>query len=73
MITAKVYCDNKVERGEGDDRSATVTFRADYDDGRNREWSYYTPGLSLQMTLNGDASDLFAPGTSYTLQFVEGD
>jgi hypothetical protein len=70
MITAKVKCATKNESGEGDDRRAAVTFYADYADGRNKEWAIATPTLSLQMTLNGKAADLFEQGRAYTLQFV---
>lgn len=68
MITAKVHCQSKTKSGEGDDRQAVVT---DYADGRNKQWSRYTPALSLQMTLKGDVADRFELGKAYTLQFVE--
>lgn len=73
MITAKVKCQTKTESGEGDKRQAVVSFAADYNDGRNREWASATPTLSLSMTLNGEAADLFEEGAAYTLQFVEAD
>lgn len=73
VITAKVRCDNKTESGEGDARQAVVTFGADYADERNKEWAKATPTLSLSMTLNGKAADLFEQGSAYTLQFVEED
>jgi hypothetical protein len=71
VITAKVQCSSKVESGEGDTRQTVVTFVADYADGRNKEWSLYTPALSLSMTLKGDVADRFEPSKAYTLQFVE--
>lgn len=71
MITAKVQCSSKNETGEGDSRQAVVTFSPDYADGRNKEWSLYTPALSLSMTLKGAVADRFEPGKAYTLQFVE--
>ena len=71
MITAKVVCHRKDEYGEGDARSASVQFQPDYADGRNKEWASATPSLSLAMTLNGRAADLFKQGAAYTLQFVE--
>lgn len=73
MITAKVFCANKVESGEGDTRQATVTFGADYADGRNKEWSLYTPALSLSLTLKGAVADRFEVGKAFTLQFVPED
>ncbi|MFI5687903.1 hypothetical protein [Streptomyces sp. NPDC051636] len=68
-ITAKVVCGSKTETGEGSSRQALVSFVPDYADGRNKEWSLATPHLSLSMTLNGPASDLFEPQQAYTLTF----
>lgn len=73
MITAKIHCQTKSESGEGDDRQVQVTFLPDYSDGRNKEWSRYTPALSLSMTLKGAVADRFEQGKAYTLQFVEDD
>lgn len=70
MITAKIICNSKSESGEGEDRVATVSFNADYADGRNKEWSRYTPALSLTMTLKGDVADKFEAGRAYTLGFT---
>jgi hypothetical protein len=53
MVTAKITCLSKSESGEGDDRQVNVSFGADYADDRNKEWSRYTPGLSLTMGLRG--------------------
>jgi glucose-6-phosphate isomerase len=71
MITAKVRCCHKTESGEGENRTARVSFLPDYVDGRNAEWAAATPSLSLEMTLNNKAADLFKADTAYTLQFVE--
>lgn len=71
MITAKVTCSSKVESGEGDKRQAVLTFGADYADGRNKEWSLYTPALSMSMTVKGEVADRFEPSQRYTLQFVQ--
>lgn len=71
MVTAKVFCAGKTESGEGDQRQTTVTFGADYQDGRNKEWSLYTPALSLSMTLKGAVADRFKQGGKYTLTFEE--
>lgn len=73
MITAKIRCDSKTESGSTVDgsRQARVSFGPDYADNRNREWSLATPTLSLTMTLNGEAADLFDQGKRYTLQFVD--
>lgn len=71
MITAKVRCSTKNVVGEGENRYADVSFTPDYADGRNKEWAWATPGLSLAMRLNDKATDLFEHGKAYTLQFVE--
>ena len=71
MITAKVICYRKDVTSNGDIRGAVVHFSPDYGDGRNQEWAQATPSLSLTMTLNGAAADLFEQSKPYTLQFVE--
>jgi hypothetical protein len=71
MVTAKTHCQSKVEAGEGDTRTANVTFVPDYADGRNKEWALYTPGLSLSMGLKGAVADRFQVGKAYTLTFEE--
>lgn len=70
QVTAKVCCGSKNESGEGDERQVVVSFHPDYADGRNKEWSLYTPHLSLQMTLRGQVADLFEQGKAYTLTFT---
>lgn len=71
MITAKVICYRKDVTSQGDLRGATVHFSPDYADGRNQEWAQATPSLSLTMTLNGHAADLFEQSKRYELQFVK--
>ena len=72
MITVKVFVQFKSDpEGEGEDRQVRVNFLPDYNDGRNKEWSRYTPALSLSMTLKGDVADQFEVGQAYTLQFVK--
>lgn len=73
MITAKVKCYQKTETGAGADRQVQVGFNADYANGRNQEWSLYTPALSLSMTLKGAVADRFEIGKAYTLTFAEGE
>ena len=73
MVTAKIICQSKTETGEGDDRTATVTFAPDYADGRNAEWARWTPGLSLTIGLRGSVADRFEVGKAYTLTFTEED
>lgn len=69
MVTAKVLCLSKLESGVGENRQVVTTFSPDYNDGRNKEWSVFTPALSLSMTLRGSAADLFDIGAAYTLTF----
>jgi len=69
-VTAKVTCNTKTESGEGEQRQVVVNFLPDYADGRNKEWSLYTPCLSLSMTLKGSVADQFEPGKAYTLTFT---
>jgi hypothetical protein len=71
MITAKVICYRKDVTSQSDLRGATVHFSPDYADGRNQEWAQATPSLSLTMTLNGDAAELFEQNKCYELRFVE--
>jgi hypothetical protein len=68
-VTAKISCTRKTEQGEGAERQVQVDFLPDYNDGRNKEWSLYTPALSLSMTLKGAVADHFEPGQHYTLTF----
>lgn len=69
-ITAKIICQNKIEQGEGDDRTVDVSFGADYADDRNKEWARFTPGLSLTMGLKGAVADQFEVGKAFTLTFT---
>jgi hypothetical protein len=68
MITAKATCNSKLITGAGEHRQAVVKFTADSSP-ENKEWSLYTPCLSLEMTLKGAVADRFEPGQSYTLTF----
>lgn len=70
MVTAKIVCQSKQESGEGDDRTVNVAFAPDYNDGRNKEWARWTPGLSLTMGLKGSVADQFEVGKAYTLTFT---
>lgn len=70
MVTAKVKVWTKVENGEGEQRQSTVTFGADYSDGRNKEWASATPSLQITMLMRGPVADQFEIGKAYTLQFV---
>lgn len=71
MITAKIKVVSKSASGEGDDRQVAVSFQPDYADGRNKEWSRYTPAMNLSITLKGAVADQFEVGDAFTLQFVK--
>jgi hypothetical protein len=65
-VTAKVRIQNKTEFKE----HTTLTFYADYADGRNKEWAYATPSLSVQMTVRPEVGQHFEQGKAYTLTFT---
>ncbi len=70
QVTAKVIVTGKNETGEGEDRQATVSFAPDYQDGRNKEWARWTPGLSLTIGLKGEVADRFETGQAFLLTFT---
>lgn len=69
MITAKVKC-TRHEPNPHDDSQVLLEFQPDYNDGRNKEWSKYTPALSLTMTVKAEVAENFELLAPYTLQFV---
>lgn len=70
MITAKVRLSGKFSGGDGQTR---LDFHADYADGRNKEWSKYTPHLNLTMTVLDEVAEKLDAQGAYTLQFVPED
>jgi hypothetical protein len=69
MITAKVMLAT-VQRHAGQNGQAQLTFQADYNDGRNKEWSVYTPSLTINMSVKDAVADKFELGGAYTLTFT---
>ena len=70
MITAKVTLASKVVQGVGTPYEAVnLTFSADYNDGRNKEWAKATPYLNLIMVVTPEVAERFEPSTKYTLTF----
>lgn len=65
-ITAKIKCSKKEPQGAD---QVSLGFQADYEDGRNKEWAKYTPGLSLTMGVKPEVAEHFAVGQAYTLTF----
>ena len=49
--------------------SAEVELVPDYADGRNKEWSYYTPSGVIRMNVNGPALQQFTQGQAFTVTF----
>lgn len=72
-ITAKAIVTNRTPHGEPGNTGMTITLGADYNDERNKEWAYYTPGLSIQMTVRESVADAFPLGAKFTLTFDSND
>lgn len=66
-INAKIKLSNKADIHDG---QVALVFGADYNDGRNKEWSKYTPALSLSMTVLESVAEKFEVGKAYTLTFT---
>lgn len=76
-VTAKVKLTGKTpftvkdkDTGEETVEQVGLGFAADYDDGRNKEWSKYTPTLSVTMTVLPEVAERFTAGAPYTLTFT---
>ncbi len=73
-VTAKVKLTGKTTYAEGtENEQVKLDFTPDYDDGRNKEWSLYTPALSLSMTVKPSVAEQFEPGQAFTLVFEPAD
>ena len=68
LVTAKVRLGSKIPV-ESDGDNVALTFMADYENERNKEWAKYTPALSLNMYVLKSVADKFEYGTTYTLTF----
>lgn len=66
-ITAKVVLQSKTPQGEGQEQ---LTFGPDYADGRNQEWSKYTPSLGVWLNVLTEVADNFELQGKYTLTFT---
>lgn len=65
-ITARAKCGNKTPYTD----QVSLSFYADYNDERNKEWSKYTPALSVSMTVIPEVAEHFEVGKNYTLTFT---
>jgi hypothetical protein len=64
-VTAKV----KVSSRTVMDDEVQLGFMADYDDGRNREWAKFTPGMSITTRMKKEVAEYFQLGDSFVLSF----
>lgn len=71
--TAKIVLNSKLEQGTGENRQVTVSFSANYADGKNSAWSLYTPSMQTTMVLKGEVADQFKIGQEYTVTFEESE
>lgn len=60
---------NLYSKGESKAGQVALVFSADYNDERNKEWSKYTPGLSLTMHVTDAVAEQFEQGGRYLLTF----
>lgn len=67
--TAKIKLTGKRPEGNPPHDQVGLEFHADYDDDRNKEWSKYTPALSLHMTVKPEVAERFEVGQAFTLVF----
>lgn len=71
-VTAKVVVSNRIEHkknAEGEVYNVAVSFYPDYADGRNKEWAFATPSLSLTMNVRPEVAQFFPLGQKFTLTF----
>lgn len=66
-VTAKVECSRKTNEASPD--QFELNFTPDYADGRNAEWSLYTPALAFSMIVKASAAEHFELGGKYTVTF----
>lgn len=70
MTTLRLHVTGKQEWGTGEDRTTSLSLTCDYADGRNKEWSRYTPSATLQMTVKGHIGDEFDLGNKVEVSLV---
>ena len=66
-ITAKIKVTGKTPHPDG---QTSLNFGADYSDDRNKEWSKYTPALSVGMAVLDSVAEHFEVGQAFTLTFI---
>lgn len=66
-VSAKVWVESIQNNGE----YSRVNFAADYNDERNKEWSYYTPSLDFHMNVREEVVEAnFKPGQRFDVLFT---
>lgn len=65
-ITAKMQLATMSHHADG---QTGLSFVVDYQDGRNKEWSKYTPGGQIQLTVKSEVAEHFELGGSYLVTF----
>jgi hypothetical protein len=68
-ITAVAKCQVHEEANE----QVLVTFAADYQDERNKEWAKYTPALSVSITVLPEVAAKYVDGARYFIHFEHAD
>ena len=65
-ITAKMQLATKAHHADG---QTNLKFVVDYQDGRNKEWSRYTPAGAIDLTVKSEVAENFTLGGSYLVTF----
>lgn len=65
-ITAKMQLATMAHHADG---QTALSFVVDYQDGRNKEWSKYTPAGQIQLTVKSEIAEKFTLGGAYTVTF----
>lgn len=65
-MSAKVRLNSKLSTNDG---QTNLSFGADYMDGRNKEWSKYTPILTIGMVVLDSVAEQLETGQTFTLIF----
>lgn len=56
-----------------DSEQHVLSFYADYNDERNKEWSKYTPAFNATMTVIPSVAEKFEPGARYLVTFEKAE
>lgn len=75
MITAKFKVLNKVHQDYGDGTDgAVITLIPDYAEGRNKEWSKWTPSGTMTINVKNPVAEQFSIGDPFVIvMYPEGE